>query len=162
MSYRPVQARLRLLEQCNRQYPCNHCTRRRRPEECVYHMSQSIQEPSPTSPVDGAVNGDGGKVWHQREQSTSHESLMSLPNIDAKGTSIPQRQISLAASFGYFEDSESKTMALVRKVSVHAQATSSYRTSFSSASSMLLQRAALLITCFGLHCMLWALMTVSS
>src|SRR3569833_4183987 len=34
-------------EQCSRQYPCNHCTRRRRPEECVYG--------SPPAPTNTAI-----------------------------------------------------------------------------------------------------------
>lgn len=106
--------------QCNREYPCNHCTRRRRPEECVFsseptrnplhnalHPAKSLNEAQ--SQVQGAVPVDARlpKETHTLDEPDEHWS---------------SQHSALAKSFGYFEDSNTNTMALLRKVGlpIHA------------------------------------------
>ena len=107
-----------ILIQCNRRYPCNHCTQRRRPEECAYYPSQVTHAPSPPRQTDDHENQDTRSGHHQREQSAGHESLASSTGLHTKGSSMDNQGASLAESFGYFEDSECNTMALFRRVSV--------------------------------------------
>ncbi|RAH58515.1 trascription factor [Aspergillus piperis CBS 112811] len=95
-------------QRCNRQYPCNYCTRRRPPEECVYQST--IAEPSNNSPRE-SIRG-----LEPREPASIElpEGLAEiLPSEAQKGSSNPHS--SLANPFGYFEHSDSNTMALLKK-----------------------------------------------
>ncbi|KAH6694898.1 hypothetical protein BKA61DRAFT_257048 [Leptodontidium sp. MPI-SDFR-AT-0119] len=139
-------------QKCNRCFPCNHCSRRRRPEECVYYPSQApalstststSTSVSPSASVSAlaSLQKEGRKSKdlpadqdaHARAQhrytraSTSasgDEPSVAMPEWNvtpnprrnstlSQGT---QRSDSLVEWFGYFEDSESNTMALVRKL----------------------------------------------
>ncbi|BCS13672.1 trascription factor [Aspergillus luchuensis] len=95
-------------QRCNRQYPCNHCTRRRRPEECVY--KSTIAEPSNNSPRESI----GGLEPREPTSIELPEGFAEmLPSEAQNGSSNPHS--SLAKSFGYFEHSDSNTMALLKK-----------------------------------------------
>ncbi|KAI3010085.1 transcriptional regulator family: Fungal Specific TF [Aspergillus niger] len=96
-------------QRCNRQYPCNHCTRRRRPEECVY-QSIITGDPSNTLILEPA-----------RDPEPQEPPNVQLPNGSSKASpaeaqnSASNSHSSLAKSFGYFEHSDSNTMALLKK-----------------------------------------------
>ncbi|KAI1132295.1 hypothetical protein F5Y10DRAFT_231415 [Nemania abortiva] len=98
----PCQAR---KQKCNRQYPCNHCTRRLRPEECIYGTGRPLstatvsQSPKDQHPKTSEDSADWGRV-------TSSEP----------GRCPPDSQLSsLTKSFGYSEDSRFNTIALLRE-----------------------------------------------
>jgi hypothetical protein len=96
--------------QCDRQYPCNRCIRRRRPEECVYRTPPR-EVSSHQGPVNAVHNQPGTEIWSVREtlaaDSPSHWS---------------SQHSALVTSFGYFEESNSNTIALLRGVfSQHEQ-----------------------------------------
>ncbi|KAF2806013.1 uncharacterized protein BDZ99DRAFT_395113 [Mytilinidion resinicola] len=105
----------RKKQKCNRRYPCNHCTRRRQPEECTYHPSQASQAPQTETrphedvPMDHDaqsqdVSGNDEPVGASSDWSTRRNSTLG------------QGSDSLAELFGYVEHSESNTMALVRRL----------------------------------------------
>lgn len=99
--------------QCNRQYPCNHCTRRRRPEDCVYY------------PSDAPLARSG--IRHENnEQNTSRRRKDGANSVpcdvlpDLKDINSPTNNASLLALaevFGYSEDSHTNTWALLQKAS---------------------------------------------
>ncbi|KAI9752219.1 MAG: hypothetical protein M4579_005722 [Chaenotheca gracillima] len=105
-------------QKCNRRYPCNHCARRRRPEECAYYPSPALQAPSLPLQTEERRQDD--------LPVDNDASLQSIGGNEAVGCSsdpqtrrnstLSQRSDSLADLFGYFEDSESNTMALVRRL----------------------------------------------
>lgn len=116
------------MAQCNRRYPCNQCTRRRRPEECTYYPSQttSVQAANPAEQI---TNSDGREEEHRRNQfqmqskhMVGHEAFNTLSSSlsisRVQGISETPATASLAGVFGYFEDSESNTLALIRKLSL--------------------------------------------
>ncbi|KAK5625852.1 hypothetical protein RRF57_001568 [Xylaria bambusicola] len=95
-------------QKCNRQYPCNHCTHRRRIEECIFsthlHPSVSSQDTPDADP-----------------KATSAAVPMDVPStsddqggVKARGS----RQPTLAGCFGYFEGSQSNTLQLLRQFGV--------------------------------------------
>ncbi|POS70250.1 hypothetical protein DHEL01_v211355 [Diaporthe helianthi] len=75
---------------CNREYPCNHCTRRRRPHECSYQLLRG----NDTLDTLGIARVTGP----QSEMPTNREEVRLFASI-----------------FGYFEGSESNTLALVAR-----------------------------------------------
>lgn len=108
--------------QCNRRYPCNHCARRRRPEQCAYYPSQALQVANvanvPNSPVQAdhtPVDGkrSGGSL---EKHGDGHKNSSIFPGLN-ESTGPTNGHLSLANHFGYFEESKSNTMALVRRVS---------------------------------------------
>jgi hypothetical protein len=106
--------------QCDRRYPCDHCTRRRRPEECTYNPSPASQAAPHTE-----------NRSHDEDISTDHEtrSQGASGNYEPAGTGTSsdwstssnsrhaQGKYSLAELFGHVEYSGTNTLALVRKVS---------------------------------------------
>lgn len=102
--------------QCNRRYPCNHCTQRRRPEQCAYYQAtQAASRPLQTDNGQEEIMQSGDDQANRRD---SHESLGTLPDSrDIRSPTTSQEPSSLAELFGYFEDSKSNTMALLRRVS---------------------------------------------
>lgn len=104
------------LIQCDRQYPCNHCSHRRRPEQCAYY--RAIQAASPPLQTnnrreDNAHSGDG-----QLKHTDDHELIDFSPKLKEIRRPINYPGFSsLAELFGYYEDSKSNTMALLRRVS---------------------------------------------
>ncbi|PWY78988.1 hypothetical protein BO83DRAFT_424916 [Aspergillus eucalypticola CBS 122712] len=96
-------------QRCNRQYPCNHCTRRRRPEECVYH---SIITGDSSNSLLLKPTRDG-EPQEPPNIHLSHGSPKASP-AETQNSSSNSRS-ALARSFGYFEHSDSNTMALLKK-----------------------------------------------
>ncbi|GKZ25416.1 hypothetical protein AbraIFM66951_000625 [Aspergillus brasiliensis] len=96
-------------QRCNRQYPCNHCTRRRRPEECVYQTTIAEESSSGLllEPTRDTVPGEPASV--QLSDGPSKPSPSEAQNGASNSHSA------LAKSFGYFEHSDSNTMALLKK-----------------------------------------------
>ena len=98
--------------QCNRQYPCNHCARRRCPEECAYSPSTASQTSNCPEPRTDEVRSDKERKsscppLSLHKGTTTHAS----PIAPAVSSNPP-----LAELFGYFADSDSNTLALIRKV----------------------------------------------
>ena len=116
-------------QKCDRQYPCNRCTKRRRPELCAYTSSSSSSSSSSTSAqpqmpsLPGlAENGhheDAGQIGaNQWGYDDAVEAAQSSPTFTSRSTTSKQLEsTSLADIFGYYGDSKCNTMALVRKVS---------------------------------------------
>ncbi|QSS66970.1 fungal specific transcription factor domain-containing protein [Histoplasma capsulatum] len=90
-------------QKCNRQYPCNHCSRRRRAEGCIYSG--------------GTAPGREARV-QKLPQGASHSKTVPTRYEHEHGSngSSSSRHSALAKSFGYFEDSNSNTMALLRNL----------------------------------------------
>ncbi|OAT13321.1 hypothetical protein BDBG_08545 [Blastomyces gilchristii SLH14081] len=98
----------RLVSQCNRQYPCNHYSRRRRAEECIY-SSPSVDgsDRRPAAPVpDARSRLPPQDAQQSRSGSTEHEPEGYQPS----------KNCAIAKTFGYFEDSNTNTMTLLRNV----------------------------------------------
>ncbi|KAI1407926.1 hypothetical protein F5Y13DRAFT_205604 [Hypoxylon sp. FL1857] len=108
-------------QKCNRQYPCNHCTRRRRPELCSYYTSRQTQEAGPPAHTENRANEDVRPVGCQWVYGLDSEPSIASPTLDV--IEIPQKTepCSLVEVFGYLEDSASNTMALVRKLVAHEE-----------------------------------------
>ncbi|OQE47076.1 hypothetical protein PENCOP_c001G00335 [Penicillium coprophilum] len=109
---------------CDRQYPCNHCTRRRRPEECVYSSPPVNAAPGPSVPTD----------YLETQPPRPVESARSMQGtaVDGPETHWPRAHSALARSFGYFEDSNSNTMALLRNMELPDQFDTELKDSSSS------------------------------
>jgi hypothetical protein len=104
------------LAQCNRRYPCNHCTRRRQPEECIYRPLEASQAPQTENhpPEDTPADHDA----QSQDTSGNDEPVGASSDWSTRRDStVAQGSDSLAELFGYVEHSESNTMALVRRVS---------------------------------------------
>ncbi|KAE8392852.1 hypothetical protein BDV23DRAFT_181267 [Aspergillus alliaceus] len=105
-------------QKCNRQYPCNHCARRRRPEQCAYYSPRDIH-----STVKSAVQVDSTHVDGKRtgeslhKDGDDHKSLSTLS--DLKENKNEEGPSSLVEHFGYFEESRSNTIALIRRFGLH-------------------------------------------
>ncbi|PGH03523.1 hypothetical protein AJ79_07358 [Helicocarpus griseus UAMH5409] len=106
-------------QKCNRQYPCNHCTRRRRPEDCVYNYHSvsldlsdlsSRSDPQADEVRYGSTRKDDNPMGRSDIPGTDGHSVASH---GARGRLDNQRS-AIAKSFGYFEDSNSNTMALLK------------------------------------------------
>ncbi|KAH8728601.1 hypothetical protein GQ44DRAFT_608737 [Phaeosphaeriaceae sp. PMI808] len=110
-------------QKCNRHYPCNHCSRRRRPEECAYYPAQALQaEPTVVRPktAQGQVLEAQSAANPNEIQSAPLEEPSDLVSTRWNRTTnttlvSDQRNEPLFEVFGYFEYSESNTMALLRK-----------------------------------------------
>ncbi|KLJ10023.1 hypothetical protein EMPG_14560 [Blastomyces silverae] len=95
-------------QKCNRQYPCNHCSRRRRAEECIYS----------SPPVDGSARRPAAPVPDARSRippQDAQQSRSASTEHDLEGYQ-PSKNCAIAKAFGYFEDSNTNTMALLRNV----------------------------------------------
>ncbi|KAI2785050.1 hypothetical protein F4815DRAFT_3008 [Daldinia loculata] len=104
-------------QKCNRQYPCNHCTRRRRPEECTY-ISNPRLSPSRQS-VGSNAGQDGMASSNQRLlEALPVESNQQLAAMSERERFESNQQASLADLFGYFDDSDSNTLGLLRQLKV--------------------------------------------
>ncbi|KZN83794.1 hypothetical protein EN45_109020 [Penicillium chrysogenum] len=97
---------------CDRQYPCNHCTRRRRPEECVYGPPPVKVPSCPPVPADQSET--------QPRPVESARPTRETP-VDDSEAHWSREHSALARSFGYFEDSNSNTMALLRRLELPDQ-----------------------------------------
>jgi len=117
---------LMLFLQCNRQLPCNHCTRRRRTEQCTYSsgppsQSQSrLQEPQ----IGDYTQADKMAPSQQidTDQTTEMEmSWMGLNRVSIEPKFQWRHTGSLSENFGYFEYSDSNTLGLLRRVGAQTQ-----------------------------------------
>ncbi|KAJ5909244.1 hypothetical protein N7495_001926 [Penicillium taxi] len=100
---------------CNRQYPCNHCTRRRRPDDCAYYPSETPQPVNP--PAQANVQRNGSEQRSSTQPSVSANFVSRDPFPDLQSNQSPQidlGSLSLAEVFGYSEDSHTNTLALLR------------------------------------------------
>ncbi|KAK2038879.1 hypothetical protein LZ31DRAFT_429154, partial [Colletotrichum somersetense] len=88
-------------QKCNREYPCNHCTRRQRIDGCVYNpvlsSNSATSSPAPHHVVEPRRGVDGPK---------KAPPLVTHPLRD-----------DWCESFGYFQDSNSNTLALIQQAS---------------------------------------------
>ncbi|KFA51572.1 hypothetical protein S40293_03969 [Stachybotrys chartarum IBT 40293] len=94
-------------QRCNRLYPCNHCTQRRRVEECTY-----VSHPQPSSPVQERVQvGVGAQEPQSGDQhlETRRWQNSDSSNQDAEG------QTSVTDAFGYSEHSSSNILSILRQ-----------------------------------------------
>ncbi|PCG93834.1 Hypothetical protein PENO1_081430 [Penicillium occitanis (nom. inval.)] len=89
-------------QKCDRQYPCNHCTRRRRVEDCNYFTSEAIQQ------TDSSARRD---ETEQLRIDTASGLLSDLKII--KSPTNDPRPSSIAEVFGYSDDSHTNTLALL-------------------------------------------------
>jgi hypothetical protein len=116
-----------LLTQCNRHYPCNQCTRRRKPEDCIYHLLQASQAPQTenrpleNTPADHDAQSQDASGHEGNEEPAGLSSECST----RRNSTVVQgsERDSLAELFGYVEHSESNTLALVRRVSACSSST---------------------------------------
>ncbi|KAK0671956.1 hypothetical protein QBC41DRAFT_314842 [Cercophora samala] len=114
-------------QKCNRQYPCNHCSRRRRPEQCAYNPTQATLPPSPPQtqkdqPQDDEIQTDDSQQESRADRRPSASSSIH-DTIAWGGLKEGREPTSLAEVFGYFEHSKSNTIALVRKLGADDNAT---------------------------------------
>ena len=107
--------------QCNHQYPCDHCTRRRRPELCSYawhelrseessaEAAASEESPSPDASLRSFKDGSG--IAALIKSSTTEGSI--LPRTHMRDYPY---EANLSSCFGYFEASSSNLMGIMHKV----------------------------------------------
>ncbi|KAL2832479.1 hypothetical protein BDW59DRAFT_105480 [Aspergillus cavernicola] len=101
-------------QKCNRQYPCSHCTWRRRPEDCVYKPTPVAVSSWARSSADETQSQPAEDARALRQQVGVQEmDRPSMAPYEVDGRSNHQHS-ALAKTFGYFEDSNSNTMALSR------------------------------------------------
>ncbi|KAI1773030.1 hypothetical protein F4818DRAFT_424658 [Hypoxylon cercidicola] len=108
---RPVEANKALPT--SREYPCNHCARRQCPEDCVYYPTTGSLASSPAA-LPEPRRGDASRT---RTRSVGNRLRNEWSAFAETAMPVgPWSSSSLAESYGYFEDSESNTLALVRKL----------------------------------------------
>ncbi|KAL3447615.1 hypothetical protein BJX65DRAFT_89624 [Aspergillus insuetus] len=88
-------------QKCNRQYPCNQCTRRRRPELCSYVSSAAIDQGSPPTPE---TRSNLSRSVEQDEEVAERGENVELDGPD-----------NVAERFGYFDYSAVNTLGLLRQ-----------------------------------------------
>ncbi|KAI0478372.1 hypothetical protein GGR56DRAFT_630064 [Xylariaceae sp. FL0804] len=105
-------------QKCNRQYPCNHCTKRRRADECTYtsHSQHASLQSS-----NSAIGGGPALSSHTQAALSSGGSSASLgsPSLIARPTEDAgelRRYDTLGECFGFFEDGDSSTLGLLRSL----------------------------------------------
>lgn len=99
--------------QCSRQYPCNHCTRRARPGECVYYnTAQAMRDPTLPLPTEYKQCGDVNQAY----MCLDPEPLDAVSGLKGPKSPMNTWPASLPEVFGYSEESQSNTMALLRRV----------------------------------------------
>ncbi|KAI0417790.1 hypothetical protein F5X98DRAFT_386851 [Xylaria grammica] len=103
-------------QKCNRRYPCDHCTRRRRPELCAYYPSQATKAPGHFRAAER----------HDALNSQAPESSSARPApVSIAAAPFPKEKAelsSVAEIFGYSEGSRSNTLALVQRLGISAGA----------------------------------------
>lgn len=89
--------------QCNRSLPCNHCTQRRRPEDCIYNSSSELP-----------VLTRGGRG---RDIPTDLEPVALDIHVPKGPTGALDRHIgSLADLYGHVENSDFSIVGLVQRL----------------------------------------------
>ena len=106
--------------QCNRECPCNHCSRRQCSEACVYYPTTASQAASPPSLPESRK-----EEIHPDYRKSSGDQSFGLQdqwnaNVNPTLAAVPRSGLSLSDSFGYSNDSDSNTLALIRKASIFA------------------------------------------
>ncbi|KAH8653818.1 hypothetical protein BX600DRAFT_501344 [Xylariales sp. PMI_506] len=119
----------RLTYQCSRQYPCDHCVRRRLPELCEYSQPQNVQaQPSrPTQQeawsqdeVENAAHHWDHNLEKEPQTSDASPSLIPTPRSGSAPALKKESEQSLAEVFGYVKEGMSSTLALVCKLGVES------------------------------------------
>ncbi|ROT40787.1 hypothetical protein SODALDRAFT_291188 [Sodiomyces alkalinus F11] len=126
-------------QKCNRQYPCNHCARRRRPEQCTYVYHDQRKAPAAAAAAATAQAAQAAAAPKKMpppsvNQNQFHEIQLfgssgmgfavdsegqpaMLEPSNSCGTALREDHTTpLSELFGYFEDSESNTLGLLRRV----------------------------------------------
>ncbi|KAI1389025.1 uncharacterized protein F4822DRAFT_443768 [Hypoxylon trugodes] len=98
-------------QKCNRQYPCNHCTRRHKVEECAY-IADPRSSHSPQG--QGGVAAGAGLAQYNNQRQTPYVINDGGDGEDDRASN----QETLADCFGYFEGSQSNTLELLRRFGV--------------------------------------------
>ncbi|KAG8158489.1 hypothetical protein KVR01_011611 [Diaporthe batatas] len=103
-------------QKCDRQYPCDRCSRRRQPEQCAYYPT-----PSPTITERSRDEAETIELDNEGEppdsSPTSVDSRAGIgPSKGEPESSSSSSSATLAEAFGYYGPSEFNTMALVRKL----------------------------------------------
>ena len=108
--------------QCNRQYPCNHCVRRRKPELCSYERLEGRRSPAetrstqhiPLTPITSpSTVSSEGRFPPRRLLDDWAVDLVSSPDPE---TSSNASETSLISCFGYLEGSSCNMLGLMSKV----------------------------------------------
>ncbi|ORY72187.1 uncharacterized protein BCR38DRAFT_494240 [Pseudomassariella vexata] len=98
-----------MVQQCDRQYPCNHCSKRRQMERCIYHSHPDtrhlLKSPRSLDIDDSALPAE----FVDSSFVLSTKSGVSPPGLGGQDLSP------LAARYGYIESSTSNSLALIRK-----------------------------------------------
>ncbi|KAK5994072.1 putative transcription factor sol4 [Cladobotryum mycophilum] len=100
--------------QCNRESPCNHCSRRLCFDECVY-IGSSGSEPTGRR-TDTSSEKARSTVSNQSSLNLRNEANTPTYPTPTSLTGAPWSGRSLAESFGYCENSNSNTLALIKKL----------------------------------------------
>ncbi|PYH87794.1 KR-domain-containing protein [Aspergillus ellipticus CBS 707.79] len=109
-------------QKCNREYPCFHCTRRRRPDECTYHHQPPRGDQTPA--LSDAGHSEGLLPAKRRCSSELLDCLPAVPSIPPAAISLvwegcPPVTSSLIAQLGYFEESNRNTLAVIRHLGLN-------------------------------------------
>lgn len=117
-----------LGRQCDRKHPCAHCTKRRRPEECVYSSplmdsSSSLRggvlplpPRSETASRQISESAQGQETSKSLGGQSTNEAFLALDQVDGDPAAFCDPSFGIGKSFGYFENSQSNTIALLKKV----------------------------------------------
>ncbi|KAF2826266.1 hypothetical protein CC86DRAFT_350840 [Ophiobolus disseminans] len=102
----------RKKQKCNRHYPCNHCTRRRRPEDCTYLQVSHVQQTESRPYEDVSVVHDAQLQKHSGNNGT----INAPPGWSTRRDStIDLESDSIGELYGYVV-SEANTMSLLRRL----------------------------------------------
>ncbi|OCK76854.1 hypothetical protein K432DRAFT_334944 [Lepidopterella palustris CBS 459.81] len=103
----------RKKQKCNRRYPCNQCTKRRQPEECIYYTSQASHQ---TPRTENRLHEDVHVEPPQEVTCSAEVVVASADWGKKKDQTLSRGSDSLAELFAYVEHSESNTLALILKM----------------------------------------------
>ncbi|KAI1318725.1 hypothetical protein F5Y16DRAFT_414385 [Xylariaceae sp. FL0255] len=94
-------------QKCNRQFPCDHCVRRRQPELCSFYSSRPVSPPSQSGL-------DAGETSVVTEHALSATNVVTKLGTTEDPITGDHRQ-SLSEAFGYFVESESNVLPIIRQ-----------------------------------------------
>jgi hypothetical protein len=105
-------ADIRAHNQCSRQYPCNHCTRRRRPEQRTY------QSQIPGNGFNESVQSQArvGKTVEDQSELAAAPVMSTISPLGTRALREPGVSNSLPDVYGSVEYSHVNTLGLLRRV----------------------------------------------
>ncbi|KAI1085946.1 hypothetical protein F5B19DRAFT_480936 [Rostrohypoxylon terebratum] len=105
-------------QKCNRECPCNHCSRRQCPEDCAYYPTTANRTSSPgVTDIPESKRRKGRGAENRDEWSAYIEPVLTgIVGPSAGAVAETWSDSTLAEAFGYLEDSDSNTLALIRKL----------------------------------------------